>query len=566
MRSRFLDSYLWLQFLKVWLKVVEVALILTLARLLAVVTTVANYVLPSAVLDWARRRFGRRRRPAEQEPSRAGNKRRGGEDGEEGKKGGRYIPETEMTTPELITSRGYPCEEHFVRTEDGFVLGLHRIPFGRDHFAPADSTSGSSNDEDDDADEGKREDEACDLRRRRNRDATAMPTKAVGAAVSSKSVTKPSHGTTLYHRQVPHDLPLLHRQQSTRRPAVYIMHGFLQSSECFVSTDNNLPFMLADAGFDVWLGNCRGNKYSCKHERLSPDSYEYWDFCIDDVALFDIPAALQYVLDTTKNETLGYVGFSQGTCVAFAAFSANHELSKRVNMFVAMAPAIQLKGFSNTLVDALTRCSPDVVYLILGKKRLLPMTLFWKDRMSASMFNHTIDKSVEFLFGWDSANIHEEDKTYHYSHIYSYSSVKSVVHWFQLMNAHRFQRYDDHRWHTDNTGYLLPAYPVHQIRCPIAIFHGGRDFLQDTEQLIRQLPKDIFIDCEPTYEHMDFMYSRKSLKSVYPKIVSLLQQAIRDPSVLRDAETNGAKFFRSHTPEAFKLTKNDVAGFGSSIS
>lgn len=29
--------------------------------------------------------------------------------------------------PEIIRNSGYPAEEHFVTTEDGYILGLHRI-------------------------------------------------------------------------------------------------------------------------------------------------------------------------------------------------------------------------------------------------------------------------------------------------------------------------------------------------------------------------------------------------------------------------------------------------------
>ena len=34
---------------------------------------------------------------------------------------------------QLITSKGYPCEEYDVHTEDGYILGIQRIPAGKTH-------------------------------------------------------------------------------------------------------------------------------------------------------------------------------------------------------------------------------------------------------------------------------------------------------------------------------------------------------------------------------------------------------------------------------------------------
>ena len=36
-------------------------------------------------------------------------------------------PDFGLTVPELIVSRGFECEEHFVRTTDGYILGIHRV-------------------------------------------------------------------------------------------------------------------------------------------------------------------------------------------------------------------------------------------------------------------------------------------------------------------------------------------------------------------------------------------------------------------------------------------------------
>lgn len=38
---------------------------------------------------------------------------------------------------EIITSKGYPCEEHTVQTQDGFLLTMQRIPHGRNKHGGA---------------------------------------------------------------------------------------------------------------------------------------------------------------------------------------------------------------------------------------------------------------------------------------------------------------------------------------------------------------------------------------------------------------------------------------------
>ena len=37
-------------------------------------------------------------------------------------------------------------------------------------------------------------------------------------------------------------------------------------------------YRLADAGYDVWLANARGTKYSQDNINYSVDDNEYWDF------------------------------------------------------------------------------------------------------------------------------------------------------------------------------------------------------------------------------------------------------------------------------------------------
>lgn len=87
------------------------------------------------------------------------------------------------------------------------------------------------------------------------------------------------------------------------------MHGLSLTSYVWLhsAADEGFPYALADAGFDVWLGNMRGNAFSREHPTLRPESsardrHAFWNFSVDEVASYDLPACIRYILQTTGNE------------------------------------------------------------------------------------------------------------------------------------------------------------------------------------------------------------------------------------------------------------------------
>jgi len=77
--------------------------------------------------------------------------------------------------------------------------------------------------------------------------------------------------------------------------------------------DKAFGYLLADAGYDVWLGNFRGNIYSRNHTDMDPDQEQFWRFSWDEMGQYDLPAMLFYVTKHTGQSTLVYVGHSMGT-------------------------------------------------------------------------------------------------------------------------------------------------------------------------------------------------------------------------------------------------------------
>lgn len=78
---------------------------------------------------------------------------------------------------------------------------------------------------------------------------------------------------------------------------------------------------MADACFDVFLLNTRGNCYSRRHAYLNPNAEfgEFWNFSWDQAAFHDFPCVFNYIRSITNQKKFFYIGHSQvrGDCVDF---------------------------------------------------------------------------------------------------------------------------------------------------------------------------------------------------------------------------------------------------------
>jgi len=300
--------------------------------------------------------------------------------------------------PQLIRAKGYPCEVHYVEACDGFILALHRIPHGRFN--------------DDEQKEGER-------------------SEFVEGSMHSPpaDIVCSSTGLVATHP----------------RPVVFLMHGFLQSSESFLVAKDNLAFTLADAGFDVWLGNARGNKYSSRHRSLDPSCDEYWDWCMDDIAMKDLPVWIRYVTTVAGVPSLSCIGFSQGSAIGLTSLSIHPHLQHMVDCFIALAPPSPgVHCFANPILDTIAKSWPQMLYLVLGRKALFyPHFHRLQNWLSTERMVSLIEASVTFLFGWKCRNIPTGmERQRMFMHVYSMASVKSLVHWMQIMQSKQYQMYE----------------------------------------------------------------------------------------------------------------------------
>lgn len=282
-------------------------------------------------------------------------------------------------------------------------------------------------------------------------------------------------------------------------PPVYLQHGLIDSSDnFFVNSEALAPgFIVANQGYDVWLGNSRGNKYSRNHTTLNPNTNaSFWDFSWQEMAEIDLPATVDFILQQTGKTQLAYIGHSQGTTIMMTKMSEDPVFSSKISVAAFLAPVASV---SNQTSSLLTLASKADIPLVLKDLKINEVMTSPDNFMVSYLCYYAEVVCSEMLFLLADANT-TVDNTARMDVIMSHypagTSSRDIDHWVQMaeMKHAALQKFNFGSAAANQAVYGTSSPPyidLTQVSGKVALFAGLYDRLADTKDvawLMTQLP------------------------------------------------------------------------------
>eukprot|EP00092_Neocalanus_flemingeri_P025080 GFUD01027196.1.p1 GENE.GFUD01027196.1~~GFUD01027196.1.p1 ORF type:complete len:433 (+),score=105.33 GFUD01027196.1:337-1635(+) len=345
-------------------------------------------------------------------------------------------------------------------------------------------------------------------------------------------------GYILTLHRIPHDAGGTYNRT---RPVVFLQHGLLSSSADWVVTGPGkaLAFLLSDQGYDVWMGNYRGNTYSHRHVNKNIDKKTYWTFTWDEMAEHDLPTMLSHMMEVTGQDTFYYIGHSMGTLTYYTACNYHHWIQNATRLMVGYGAHTAVPHITSPVFKLLAYFAKNLQWISdnFGVDKFLPsnwLIQWWASEVcTVEMISQRICGNVLFLVGGYNKN--EMNNTmlpYLLGHVPAGTSVRNMLHYGQSVNTGAWAGYDCgsdqlnlRRWNSTRP----PTYKYDVITAPVALFWGENDWLvvpEDEAALAGKLPNLVLnqrVD-EDAYTHLDFLWGMHNMEKVYGPTMELMEK------------------------------------------
>ncbi|XP_019872678.1 lipase 3 [Aethina tumida] len=335
-------------------------------------------------------------------------------------------------------------------------------------------------------------------------------------------------------------LPKINRTDANL-PPVMLVHGLMGSSENFiiVGPKRSLPYLLADRGYEVWLPNCRGNFHSRKHVTLDPDNNKtYWHFSWHEIGKYDLPAMIDYILETTNKSQIIYGGHSQGTTVFYVMASERPEYQSKVKLSMSLAPSVFLEHTKQPMLRAVSKYYRYWHNLVsaLNQYEFIP---FIPNNVARGLTSYMCQLPgpmqyvcrmlVLMLIGSDPEQLEPATIPIVYAQIPAGASAWQFLHYAQSIVSGEFKQYDfGKRINMKRYNSKTPPYYNLNITTPIGLFYAKNDMLndvEDVENLSRILPNVVKLYKVPYefFTHFDFVMAKDVVPFVYKEVLKLIE-------------------------------------------
>lgn len=324
----------------------------------------------------------------------------------------------------------------------------------------------------------------------------------------------------------------LHRIPGPGRP-VLLQHGMMCNSACWLTSGrDSLAYILASAGYDVWMGNVRGNRYSSGHETLKSEEPAYWKFTFHQFGKYDLPAEIRKITEVTSKK-ITYIGHSMGSTSMLVTGSLRPEILSELELVILLAPV----AAGHTMTTPLKGVTPlhrhnRLVMEWMGLYALPPRVPLanWVTRRPlyptfANLFLKSFTGFVDGYAGSEEMIVHFPDSV----------SIYTLFHYSQNITEKRFGAYD---WQCKEENmkhygqHYPPEYSLDKMHVPTVIFSAVRDTvspLAEQHRLKEALPNVIHTR-EVDLTHIGFLWGKDAPRLVYDPIMDILSESGKDQS------------------------------------
>ena len=334
-------------------------------------------------------------------------------------------------------------------------------------------------------------------------------------------------------------------------PPLLIQHGILDSGYSFfyAGKRNSIVYYLANRGHDIWIGNSRGQIRSLKNEPsywwYNPFS-KYWDFSFHEMALYDFPAAVQYMKKVTGHDKINFIGHSQGATQYFVKGSFDPDfINNNINAFIAIGPAVFISKHNSIVANALAYKYKVVDWMYFAGAKsfvVVPDMILNTLETFCRTFPEIYYGIVPNIGGYtkkDRFDIRRWPSLCAKNPCGA--STKTLLHWMQIFRADgKFQMFDygaekNMEIYGQETPKDYPVERLKEVNVPTLILSGTSDALISQEsiwKLVRILKndkEDQILDVQQIedYSHVDFIWGIDSVKDVYPHIDRFFKRVLK---------------------------------------
>ncbi|XP_019701510.1 triacylglycerol lipase 2-like [Elaeis guineensis] len=325
--------------------------------------------------------------------------------------------------------------------------------------------------------------------------------------------------------------------QRARKKPVLLQHGVFMDGITWLlnSPHESLGYILADKGYDVWISNSRGTKYSLQHATLSPEDPAYWEWSWDELVAFDLPATFEYVYRHTGHQKLHYVGHSLGTLMALASF-CEHHLLHMVRSAALISPIAYMNQVRSPIARGVAEAFTAEIYYRLGIYEFNPLGEAARKLLSEICRIPDVNcYDIITSFTGENCCLDTSSIEIFLRHEPQPTATKNIIHLSQMIRRGTITKYDYGNSYENKKHYgqvVPPAYNLSSVPndLPLFLTYGGRDYLSvvgDVKHLLQRLKlhdkTKLKVEYLPNYAHADFVMAVNASQLVYDPLIAFFK-------------------------------------------